>query len=298
MEGRFKEYWETRRRWVDEALREFFSRDSIDPKILWDAMKYTLFAGGKRLRPVLAIMGYELADGKKVRKEILPIACALELIHTFSLIHDDLPAMDNDDIRRGKPTSHKVFGEGMAILAGDALFAYSFKLLLESTITPDLKLKVIGEVVEATGSFGMIGGQVYDLISEGSEPTEELVRKIHQRKTSALIRSALVVGGIAAKADENIIKSYRKIGENLGMAFQIVDDVLDELGEKEKLGKTVGKDREKGKCTYVKLHGLERAKKDAMKYAQKASKIALSTFGEEKGWPLTALADFIVKRAY
>lgn len=298
MEERFKEYWETRRRLVDESLDYFLSRDSKDPPILWKAMKYTLFAGGKRLRPFLTIIGYELAGGKRVKEEVIPIACALELIHTFSLIHDDLPAMDNDDVRRGKPTSHKVFGEGMAILAGDALFAYAFKLLLESDISPDKKLDVIKEIVEATGSLGMIGGQVYDLISEGVEPTEELVKKIHLRKTSALIRSSLVVGGIAAKANRNLSENYRKIGENLGMAFQIVDDVLDEMGEKEKLGKTVGKDRERGKCTYVKLYGVKKAREDAKKYAEEATSIAILSFGEEKAWPLTALADFIVKRAY
>jgi geranylgeranyl diphosphate synthase type II len=298
MEGRFREYWETRRRLVDEALEYFLSRDSEDPEILWDAMKYTLFAGGKRLRPLLAIIGYELAGGNRLREEVLPIACSLELIHTFSLIHDDLPAMDNDDIRRGKPTSHRVFGEGIAILAGDALFAYAFKLLLESDISSDLKVKVMKEIVDATGSMGMIGGQVYDLISEGVEPTEELVKKIHERKTSALIRASLVVGGIAAEAGEELIGSYRRIGQNLGMAFQIVDDVLDETGEKEKLGKSVGKDRESGKCTYVKLYGLERAREDAKKYADEAANIAKLTFGEEKGWLLTSLAEFIVKRAH
>jgi len=294
MKGRLKTYWTERKDLVDRALDALLPGESEFPQILHRAMRYTLFAGGKRLRPILAITGYEIAGGKDV-SEVLPFAAAIELIHTFSLIHDDLPAMDDDDMRRGKPSSHKVFGEGLAILAGDALFSHAFSLITEADALADVKIAVIREISRAAGPEGLTGGQVLDLISEGVKPSESLVMDIHRRKTAALISCSLAVGGIVGGAGEDLLSTLREIGTELGLVFQVVDDILDEIGEKDKMGKGVRKDIEKGKCTYVRLKGVEAALSDARAMRDRVKE--LEKIGEEKGWVLMDLADYIVERS-
>ncbi len=294
----FQNYWKVRQKIVNEALNEYLPTDSSGPRVLIDAMRYTLFAGGKRLRPLLAIIGYELSGGENLRDELLPIACGIEMIHTFSLIHDDLPAMDNDDFRRGKPTNHKVFGEAIAILAGDALFGHAFYTMVRSTIPPDRMVRVIREITDAIGLDGMLGGQVADVTGENKEPSEEIVRYIHSRKTGKFIRASLTSGGIAAGAPQHILDVFHSVGDKIGLTFQIVDDILDEIGDKSKLGKSVGKDRESGKQTYVRVFGLEKAKKEASRLASEAISEVENTFGETAGAPLISLIRFIVERNY
>ena len=294
----FQNYWKDRQDIVNRALDEYLPPDSSGPRILIDAMRYTLFAGGKRLRPLLAIIGYELSGGKNLKDELLPIACGIEMIHTFSLIHDDLPAMDNDDIRRGKPTNHKVFGEAIAILAGDALFGHAFYTMVRSTIPPDRMVRVIREITDAIGLDGMLGGQVADVTGENKEPSAEIVRYIHSRKTGKFIRASLTSGGIAAGAPEHILDVFHSVGDKIGLTFQIVDDILDETGDKNKLGKSVGKDRESGKQTYVRVFGLDRAREEAYRLASEAISEVETTFGEQKGAPLISLIKFIVERNY
>ncbi len=281
---------------IDSYLDRYLPDEDEEPEVLSRAMRYTLFAGGKRIRPILSLLAYEACGGRDM-EEIMPLACAIELIHTFSLIHDDLPAMDNDDYRRGKPTSHKVFGEAIAILAGDALFSYALRLVLKSTLQPSILLRALDEILDATGINGMIGGQVEDLLGEKCEPTPERVRSIHVKKTAALIRASLTVGGIAAATASETINRLREAGENLGMAFQIVDDILDETGKKERLGKSTHKDRGQGKCTYPRVFGLEKSRHDAMEYKNIAKRILRELFGN-RAEPLELIADFVVERAY
>ena len=281
---------------VDTYLDRYLPDEDEEPKVLSQAMRYTLFAGGKRIRPILSLLTYEICGGRDL-DEIMPLACALELIHTFSLIHDDLPAMDNDDYRRGKPTSHKVFGEAIAILAGDALFSYALRLVLRSKLPSNTLIKALDEILDATGKNGMIGGQVEDLLGEKCEPSPERVRSIHLKKTAALIRASLTVGGIAAEVTPETIAQLRMVGENLGMAFQIVDDILDETGKKERLGKSTQKDRGQGKCTYPRVFGLDKSRQDATEYKDNAKRILRGLFGK-RAEPLEVIADFVVERAY
>ncbi len=281
---------------IDEALDRYLPKETDPPETLSRAMRYTLFAGGKRIRPILTLTTYEICGGTDV-DAVMPLACSIELIHTFSLIHDDLPAMDDDDYRRGKPASHKVFGEGMAILAGDALFAYAFDLAVRAPLPAPVILDALKEILWASGREGMIGGQVEDLLAEGTPPTPEKVLRIHRRKTAALIRASLVVGGIAAQADAETLGVLKEAGLALGIAFQIVDDILDEVGEEEALGKKSHKDRARGKCTYPRVFGLERARKDAFDYRDRA-KTLLSQRFSDRAKPLLSLADFIVERIY
>ncbi len=296
MREEFKVYWEKRKKAVDRTLDKILPPEDRFPEVLHRAMRYTLFAGGKRLRPILAIMGYEIAMNSVNFEPILPIACAIELVHTFSLIHDDLPAMDDDDMRRGKPSCHKVFGEGLAILAGDALFALAFDIIASADVSPDVKARVFKELSQATGPNGLAGGQVLDLVSEGAVPTKELVLEIHKRKTAALIRCSLVTGGIVGGASEKLLGVFGEVGEKLGIAFQIVDDVLDEIGEKEKMGKRVKKDIARGKCTYVRVRGVQGSLEDARKLVEEVKGTIEREIGLDKGWALLELSDFIVER--
>ncbi len=289
-------FLQEKKRQIDEALDRFLPKETDPPEILSRAMRYTLFAGGKRLRPILTLTSYEVCGGTDP-DEVMPLACALELIHTFSLIHDDLPAMDDDDYRRGKPSSHKVFGEGMAILAGDALFAYAFDLAVRAPLPASVVLDALREILWASGREGMIGGQVEDLMAEGTEPTPEKVLRIHTRKTAALIRASMVVGGIAARSDPKTLEVLKEAGLAMGIAFQIVDDILDEVGEEKALGKRSHKDRARGKCTYPRVFGIERAKQDAMAYRDRAKSLLEQQFGT-RAETLLALADFIVDRIY
>jgi geranylgeranyl diphosphate synthase type II len=293
----FESFLREQKELIDRSLSEHFERDVPGPSVLREAMSYSVMAGGKRLRAILVILGFRLGGGTDIDR-VLPIACALELIHTFSLIHDDLPAMDDDDIRRGKPTSHKVFGEGIAILAGDALFADAYGLLIDDSIQETVRLSVLKEISEAVGPDGVIGGQVVDIECEDQDPSPETVQYIHSRKTAALIKTSLKSGAIVAGADHSTIEACDNIGFRLGMAFQIVDDILDEVGSAEGMGKAVRKDLARGKCTYVRVHGLETARKHARALAEEAKAMIDETFRGDDAERLKNLADFIVDRLH
>lgn len=252
---------EERRRAIDAALDAALPKETAWPERLHQAMRYSLFAGGKRIRPLLALCACDAVAGSF--DEALPFACAVEMVHTFSLIHDDLPAMDDDDFRRGKPTSHKAFGEAMAILAGDALLARAFELL--SGVHADLRLLVrrteaVALLGEAVGAAGLIGGQVEDMASEGRPVTAEALERIHRSKTGALLRASVRGGALLGGAGADELDQLTRFGSAIGLAFQIVDDILDATESAESLGKTAGKDRHARKATYVRVHGLEAAR--------------------------------------
>jgi geranylgeranyl diphosphate synthase type II len=293
-------YLAERRTAVDEALERLLPPADAPPPIVHEAMRYSVFAGGKRLRPILVLAGAEVAGGR--RADALPAACAFELIHTYSLIHDDLPAMDDDDYRRGRPTSHKTFGEAVAILAGDALLTHAFGLVADSFAGsttgggPPLAAlpRVLAEMVEGAGTPGMIGGQVVDVLSEGKRVEPETLEYIHTRKTGALIRAALRVGALVAAAPEPVLAALTAYGERLGLAFQIVDDILDVEGSLATLGKTAGSDRRKQKITYPDYHGLDASKARAADLVAEAHR-ALRPLGPPAA-PLAALADFVLHR--
>ena len=267
------------------------------PEKIYEAMRYSLLAGGKRLRPILCLATCELVGGAV--EMAMPTACALEMIHTMSLIHDDLPAMDNDDYRRGKLTNHKVYGEDIAILAGDGLLAYAFEYIAAQTqnVPAERVLQVIARLARAVGASGLVGGQVVDLESEGkSNIQEETLNFIHTHKTGALLEACVVCGGIlagATDADQERLSGYAK---NIGLAFQIVDDILDITATQEELGKTAGKDLQAQKATYPSLWGLEVSKAKAQQLVD-AAKAELDVFGE-KAQPLVAIANFITTRTH
>ena len=280
-------YQADRRRAVDEALERYLPAKDAPPATVHEAMRYSVFAGGKRLRPILVIAGAEAVGGTMER--VLPTACALELIHTYSLIHDDLPAMDDDDYRRGRLTNHKVFGEAIAILAGDALLTLAFALLAEHASLP-----VVKDVAHAAGTFGMIGGQVADIQSEGKSVDAEMLEYIHRHKTAALIRCALRSGALLADASTDALAAISEAGSHLGLAFQIVDDILDVEGSLEALGKTAGSDQRNKKVTYPDHFGLEASRLKAKSLIEDA-KAALAPLGP-RAEPIWALADFIFQR--
>jgi geranylgeranyl diphosphate synthase type II len=289
-------YVAERRRAVDATLERLLPPATAYPPTIHEAMRYSVFAGGKRLRPVLVIAGAEAAGGRMA--DVLAAACAFELIHTYSLIHDDLPAMDDDDYRRGRLTSHKVFGEAIAILAGDALLTHAFGLLAVETgagrARPALLPRVLAEIAEAAGPAGMIGGQVVDVQSEGAKVSPETLEYIHTHKTAALIRAAVRSGALLADASEPVLAALTRYAEGLGLAFQIVDDILDVEGSLATLGKTPGSDRRKKKITYPDYHGLDSSWSRAGALIG-AAKAALADLGPA-GLPLTALADFVLNR--
>jgi len=283
----FKEYLQKKRVIIERALDSFLPDEKVEPKSLHKAMRYSVFAGGKRLRPILAIASYESVGGKG--KKILPVACALELIHTYSLIHDDLPCMDNDDLRRGKPTLHKVYGEGMAVLAGDALHALAFELLLKAG-----NPQVILEVAKSIGIEGMIGGQVKDLEAEGKKVSLKQVEYIHTHKTGKLIRASVRAGTILGGADKKTLLALTYYAERFGLAFQIVDDILDVVGKEEEIGKKRGSDKANSKATYPEVAGLEKSKilaKNLLKQSKEKLKIL-----RQKSWIFEKLADYIYER--
>ncbi len=288
-------YLGERRKLVDDALERFLPPDEAPPPTVHRAMRYSVMAGGKRLRPILVIAGAEAAGGRL--ETVLPTACALEMIHTYSLIHDDLPAMDDDDYRRGRLTSHKVFGEAMAILAGDALLTLAFRLVAENAALvadPRVICAVVAEIATAAGTGGMVGGQVVDIESEGKPVTAETLDYIHTHKTAALIRASLRAGALLAGATPAALAAITTAGERLGLAFQIVDDILDVEGSLEELGKTAGSDERKQKATYPALHGLDASRRRAHTLIQEA-KGALTPLGRPAA-PIAALADFIFER--
>ncbi|NJL63984.1 MAG: polyprenyl synthetase family protein [Methylacidiphilales bacterium] len=265
------------------------------PDKIYEAMRYSLLAGGKRLRPILCIATCEMIGG--TIEISMPTACALEMIHTMSLIHDDLPAMDNDDYRRGKLTNHKIYGEDIAILAGDGLLAYAFEHVVTCTknVPPERILQVIFRLGRATGASGLVGGQVVDLECEGKTDTSlETLNFIHNHKTAALLEASVVCGGILAGASPENIQSLSRYSQNIGLAFQIIDDILDITSTQEKLGKSVGKDLKAQKVTYPSLWGIEDSRQKANQLIEEAC-AELKPYGE-KAQPLMALAHFITSR--
>lgn len=292
-----KQYLKDRCQLVDAALDKYLPKESELPAVLHKAMRYSIFAGGKRVRPILLLAACE-AVGGDIEKAI-PAACAMEMIHTYSLIHDDLPAMDNDDFRRGRPTSHKVFGEATAILAGDALLTEAFILLSNpetaASVEPARLLLVMNEIGRCAGSRGMIGGQVVDMDSEGKPEIDfATVEYIHTHKTGALIKASIRAGALLGGADEAGETALVKYGEAVGLAFQIADDILDIEGTTEEIGKDAGSDLERGKATYPAVIGLTESKKRAAELVDVALE-ALSGF-DDKADPLREIAAYIVKR--
>ena len=288
-------YLEARRAMVDAALDRVLPPESAPPTMIHRAMRYSVLAPGKRLRPVLVIAGAEAVGGRA--EDVLDTACALELIHAYSLIHDDLPAMDDDDLRRGKPTSHKVFGEAMAILAGDALLTLAFRLVAGNAAqvaAPAIVGAVVTEVADAAGTDGMVGGQVVDLESEGKAISPEMLDYIHLHKTAALIRAALRVGALLGGAGAAQVEAIGRAGQSLGLAFQIVDDILDVEGSLAELGKSAGSDERKKKATYPSLHGLTASKQRARELVEETKRLLLP-LGPAAD-PIRALADFVLER--
>ena len=285
-------YLAERRRLVDESLEQVLPPDDTPPPTVHRAMRHSVMAGGKRLRPILVIAGAEAAGG--TMDVVMPTACALELIHTYSLIHDDLPAMDDDDYRRGRLTSHKVFGEAIAILTGDALVTLAFRLIAGNPGDPRVICDVIAEVADAAGTSGMVGGQVVDIESEGKSITPETLDFIHSRKTAALLRVSLTAGAMLAGAKPDAVEVVRAAGGTLGLAFQIVDDILDVEGTLATLGKTAGSDARKKKVTYPAHYGVETSRKKARELIDR-TKLSLTPLGPAAE-PIRALADFVFER--
>lgn len=280
---------------VEDYLRQRLARCTPSPPArLREAMEYSLLAGGKRLRPALVLECARLgkANPQQAQADALPAAAAIEVIHTFSLVHDDLPAMDDDDLRRGRPTSHKVFGEAMAILAGDAMIALAFEVLAGET-DPALAPRLVVELARATGPGGMIGGQVLDIDSEKQQLDLQQLQQLHAMKTGALLVAACRMGAICARADERTLDAITRFGQHLGLAFQIVDDVLDETSTPEQLGKMTKKDAGKGKNTYPRLLGLEESRNRANQELDRALN-ALNGLGNTDR--LSSLASFVVQR--
>ena len=278
---------------VNRALDKFLPKEMTKPATIHKAMRYSIFAGGKRMRPALVLAAAEACGGSIA--DALPLACAVECIHTYSLIHDDLPAMDNDDFRRGKPTNHKVFGEGIAVLAGDALLTQAFEIAVQAKGWPRYSHRqIVLELAQASGSLQLIAGQVADLEGEGKKITAAELKYIHERKTSALLCCSARFGGMSANCTPAQLKALTDFGYNVGLAFQIIDDILDITQTSEQLGKTAGKDTAVQKATYPSIVGLEKSRKIAQELTAKAFG-ALKIF-RGRAVALEALAEFLLKR--
>jgi geranylgeranyl diphosphate synthase type II len=278
---------------VNRALDELLPGETVKPATIHKAMRYSLFAGGKRLRPAVCLAAAEACGGS--HKEAMPLACAVECIHTYSLIHDDLPAMDNDDFRRGKPTNHKVFGEGIAVLAGDALLTQAFEIAAKAKGWPRYSHRqIILEIAHASGSLQLIAGQVADLEGEGKKISEPELKYIHERKTSALLCCSVRLGGMSANCTPAQLKALTEFGYNVGLAFQVIDDILDITQTSEQLGKTAGKDTAAQKATYPSIVGLEKSRKIAKQLTDRAF-ASLKIF-KGKAVALEALAEYLLKR--
>jgi len=289
-----KETLEQGRQLADAALDRLIPLETEYPESIHKAMRHSVFAGGKRLRPVLCMEAGRMVAGS-LPERINELGAALEMLHTYSLIHDDLPALDNDDLRRGRPTCHKVFGEAIAILAGDALQTRAYEVLAQLKCPAEARVRIIEEIAHGTGTIdGMIGGQVVDLEAEHSQPTAEMLEYIHRSKTAALITASLVSGGLYAGAKDNQVAKLRAFGLAIGLAFQIVDDVLDVTQTSEQLGKTAGKDTASEKVTYPALFGIEGSVSRADALVNQAF-AELEGFGE-RAEPLKELARFLVER--
>ncbi len=288
-------YLNEKKRLVDDELARVVPLASSEPVSIHEAMRYSLFAGGKRIRPILALATAEMLGGDE--KLIIRPACALELIHTYSLIHDDLPALDNDDLRRGMPTCHKKFGEAMAILAGDALLTHAFQVLSEpdsGKLSPENRLRVINLVAEASGTAGMAGGQVADLEAENRVITKEELKSIHSRKTGALISASILLGAYFSDADDGDIRVLTSAGDAMGTLFQVVDDILDVEGDTALLGKKSGADESLNKATYPSLYGLEESKRIAKELH--GDVISLLSRWSGKAGIMTGISSFILNR--
>ena len=284
-------------KYIEGRIEEYMPEERGYQKTVFEAMNYSLRAGGKRLRPILIMESYRACGGEG--EDYLPFSAAIEMIHTYSLIHDDLPALDNDDLRRGKPTNHKVFGEAMAILAGDALLSHAFEIMLGESLKlecPKRGLRASYEISKGAGIYGMVGGQVVDVESEGKHIEKEKLDFIHKNKTAAMIVACMRAGASLAGADEEKIEAVTSYGENIGLAFQIVDDILDIVGDEKTLGKHVGSDIENEKSTYPSLFGIEKSWEIARGLIEDAKKV-LAELDRETEF-LSGLADYIADRKY
>lgn len=279
---------------INEKLDEFIPCEENYQKEIYEAMKYSLLAGGKRIRPILAMGVCEMLGGNA--DDVLPFACAIECIHTYSLIHDDLPCMDNDDLRRGRPTCHKAFDEATALLAGDALLNRAFEIMANAAAEPNIIVDIIKTVSALSGDGGMIGGQVVDLDCEGKKIDYDKLLYIHKHKTGDLIKAAALVGAICMKATQTEKDQIAAYAENLGLAFQIKDDILDNIGDEKLLGKPTGSDEENEKSTFVSLMGIEKAEEELLRTTT-AAKAALNIFGDKNRF-LISLADYLLERNY
>jgi geranylgeranyl diphosphate synthase type II len=290
-----KRYLVGRQKEIDRALDRFLPKATVPPATIHKAMRYSLFAGGKRLRPVLCLAAAEACGGRTAAA--LPHACAVECIHTYSLIHDDLPSMDNDDLRRGRPTCHKVFGDAIAILAGDALLTVAFEIATHAKPVSRYDLReIFREITEAAGSRKLIAGQVADLEAEGRRISREQVRSIHENKTAALLTASVRLGAMASNASAKQLAAVTAFGRALGLAFQVIDDILDVTQTSDKLGKSAGKDIAAQKATYPAVIGLEKSRAEARRLTRQAHS-ALQSLGEN-AVVLRALADYLLAREY
>lgn len=282
---------------VDQALDDYLPTEDEKPARLHEAMRYSTLIGGKRLRPVLTLTVAKFLFGVE-EKKVMPAAVAIELIHNYSLIHDDLPCMDDDDYRRGELTNHKVFGDAIAVLSGDALLTYAFELLtkLNGEFTGEDIVKVSREMSQSAGCQGMVGGQIADILAEGKDIEKKDLEFIHKYKTGALLRAAVRTGAILGGANKEELAVLTTYAENIGLSFQIIDDILDVVGDEQKLGKEVGSDEGQDKVTFPKVYGLEESRNMAQKKIQTA-KEAIKIFGEDAR-PLVQLADYIIARDY
>ncbi|WP_427339207.1 polyprenyl synthetase family protein [Caloranaerobacter sp. DY30410] len=282
---------------IDKELDKILPNYNTPQKRIFEAMRYSIFAGGKRLRPILTLKTCELVGGNY--KDAINFALSIEMIHTYSLIHDDLPSMDNDDYRRGKLTNHKVFGEGIAVLAGDGLLNLAFETMINDIINDidksERKIKALKVIAESAGVFGMIGGQVVDIISEGKNIDEGTLLYIHEKKTSALIEASILAGAIIGGASLDELERLNIYARAIGLGYQIRDDILDKIGDSEKLGKKVGSDEENNKVTYLTFYEIEEAIKKTEQLCKDAI-IALSCFNEEKVKFFEELAQYLVYR--
>ncbi|MGL4914267.1 MAG: polyprenyl synthetase family protein [Romboutsia sp.] len=283
--------------YVEGLLKKYMPKEDGYQKTIMEAMNYSLSAGGKRLRPILTLEACKIVGGNE--EDVIPFAVAIEMIHTYSLIHDDLPALDNDDLRRGRKTNHIVYGEDMAILAGDALLNYAFEVMLSSSIgktNPDKYLRAINEIAKTSGIYGMIGGQVVDVQSEDKQISKEKLDYIHNNKTAAIIIGCMRAGAIIGDATCEQLEDITKYAKNIGLSFQIVDDILDIVGDEAKLGKKVGSDIENNKSTYPSLLGLEKSKEIANSLIGEA-KDSINKLSEDVKF-LNGLAEYIIDREY
>jgi geranylgeranyl diphosphate synthase type II len=293
-----KEYLNEMKTLVDNALERHIPSNNTYPPEIFKSMRYSLFAGGKRLRPILVIASAETVGGK--REAVLPFACAIEMIHTYTLIHDDLPAIDNDDFRRGKPTNHKEFGEAIAILSGDALLTMAFQIMSDARLMPNINpsviLRAINEVANAVGVFGTIGGQVVDIQSSGKNLDIPTLEYIHTHKTGEMILSAVRAGAILSGCEDDELNALTRYAENIGLAFQVVDDILDVEGKSEVMGKTAGSDERMKKVTYPAVFGLAESKKIASRLIDNSIK-SLEMFGD-KAEVLKDISEYIIARKF